>query len=288
MLVNVLKKLHNEEGEDDNKSTRENHAFRRVMIIHISTKFRLFDFVFPNAWQGTQDSGITGFVLSCLQFHNEFGGDNGKFILQPQHNPVSDILNGRSSGSISNASSGGDISPKRRAHERNSSLTYENHRKSMKHSSSMGSGLGNLGVLAQQKLRQQLAIADNDAETPSDSLLFGNNNASLLYFVLATDQIFSKSKLVCALFLDGDDDWLQDGRELSKRLVNQMATMHKEAIEKLKKNSEETEDEEEQEQLKLYEGFITQMHTVKLEVLSERVKRKSEQGMNSINESKHA
>jgi len=127
------------------------------------------------------------------------------------------------------------------------------------------------------------------ASSSSSSVMFPSSQSSnLLYFILATDPVFEKSKLVCALFLDGDDDWLPDARDFARRIVGQFTETHKDAIEKLKKVSEETEDEEEEEHLKLYSSFASVMHTNKLEVLSDRMKRRSVQNMSVVSESKHA
>jgi hypothetical protein len=307
MLANHLLLQNN----SSSSSERENHSFRRLMIIHINTKFRLFDFSFPESWTGNKDGGITGFVLSCLQFNNEFGSQQQaktKFVLQPQHNPISELLlntsqqlssNSRqtptttttttttsSSSSSNRSSSDSRLSPRasmRPMHER--TPTFENtqtmNRKSIKQQS-VPTGLGNLGALAQQQKFKDLESTNNNNTTTTTS------NKSLLYFVLSPDQIFTKSKLCCALFIDGDDDWLDDAREFTKRIVNQFATEYKEDLEQLVKISEETEDEEEVEQLKLYTKFTESMHTMKLQVLSERQRRKQHDSGYIVNESKHA
>ena len=93
------------------------------------------------------------------------------------------------------------------------------------------------------------------------------------------------------MFLDGDDDWLDDSREFTKRVVNKFATMYKDTLEQFNKVSEEISEEEKEEeaqQLKHYEHFIETMHTMKLELLSERLKRKQHDSGNVVNESKHA
>ncbi len=102
-----------------------------------------------------------------------------------------------------------------------------------------------------------------------------NNNNQLVYFILATDPIFEKSKMVCALFMDGDDDWLMDARELARRVVTQFTEANRDAIDQLRKRSEETEDEEEEQQLQLYSSFVDVVQRMKLDIVSDRMKRKS-------------
>ncbi len=101
------------------------------------------------------------------------------------------------------------------------------------------------------------------------------NNNQLVYFILATDPIFEKSKMVCALFMDGDDDWLMDARELARRVVAQFTEANRDAIDQLRKRSEETEDEEEEQQLQLYSSFVDVVQRMKLDIVSDRMKRKS-------------
>ncbi len=184
----------------------------------------------------------------------------------------------------------------------------------MKHQTSVSGGLGNLNALAHQRLNRQqqqnlhnsLGLDDGSqsimnnivgasstaaavaANTISSSLsssssleqggsyqTSNNNNNQLVYFILATDPIFEKSKMVCALFMDGDDDWLMDARELARRVVTQFTEANRDAIEQLRKKSEETEDEEEEQQLQLYSSFVDVVQRMKLDIVSDRMKRKS-------------
>ncbi|KAL9643468.1 hypothetical protein ABK040_010083 [Willaertia magna] len=68
---------------NNNESSKENHKFKRIIIIHTRTGITIFDYCFPNAWTAKK-ADIGGFLASCHQFDATVkGGGIRKIVFQP-------------------------------------------------------------------------------------------------------------------------------------------------------------------------------------------------------------